>query len=297
MHLFTDKSSRATIVFLLLSKLTFAQNVGIGTNNPTQKLHVVGNTFLAGNVGIGQPNPLAPLHFASNEANRKIVLWQDPAQNNDHQFFGFGINNGLLRYQTYGDHVFYTGINATASKELLRLRYDGIAQIPGSLIIGTGASPGYLTVTGNSGFSGTVAVAGDATFNGNVIAANNFNVTGNSDFAGAVTVVGDANLTGNAYVTNNLFVGGTANIGHTYSSYDFTVPGNNSARATLPCPQGTKLLSGGGGNTSLVTSDDTHISYNGPSPGSPLDSWTLTVRNSSGNSIALRIYCICARIN
>jgi|GEM_PF-3032591 hypothetical protein len=79
-----------------------------------------------GNIGVGMSTPHAPLQFAStSNVNRKIVLFED--FNNNHQFYGFGINDGLLRYQSSGggDHVFYSAISASASKELMRIKYDG----------------------------------------------------------------------------------------------------------------------------------------------------------------------------
>lgn len=94
------------------------------------------NIFPAtGNVGIGTSKPNAPLQFVnflslhaggSGSSNRKIVLWE--AVNNNHQFRGFGINDKGLRYQTdnaNSDHVFYSAINATSSKELMRLKGTG----------------------------------------------------------------------------------------------------------------------------------------------------------------------------
>jgi len=78
---------------------------------------------LTDNVGIGTSLPNAPLQFASVEANRKIVLYE--GANNDHQYFGFGINSSALRYQALGDHVFYTGVNSTQSNELMRIKYGG----------------------------------------------------------------------------------------------------------------------------------------------------------------------------
>lgn len=38
-------------------------NVGIGTTNPLQKLHIQGNTYASGSVGIGTTNPQYPLHI------------------------------------------------------------------------------------------------------------------------------------------------------------------------------------------------------------------------------------------
>lgn len=54
---------------MIFSQVVFGQfkviqngNVGIGTNNPQQKLQVEGNSYLNGNVGIGTNNPQQKLH-------------------------------------------------------------------------------------------------------------------------------------------------------------------------------------------------------------------------------------------
>ncbi len=80
----------------------------------------------SGNVGIGTTNPFAPLQFSNSLANRKIVLWE--GANNNHQFYGFGIDNNILRYQVNGstdNHVFYAGTSATTSNELMRIQGNG----------------------------------------------------------------------------------------------------------------------------------------------------------------------------
>jgi hypothetical protein len=79
-----------------------------------------------GNVGIGINNSNAPLQFSNGAGNRKIVLYD--VNNNDHQFYGLGINSGILRYQTAGsdaDHIFFSGITATTSQELMRIKGNG----------------------------------------------------------------------------------------------------------------------------------------------------------------------------
>jgi len=75
------------------------------------------------NVGIGTTVANAPLQFANTNVNRKIVLFA--SANNDHEFYGFGVNAGVLRYQTQGDHIFYTGTSSTASTELMRITGTG----------------------------------------------------------------------------------------------------------------------------------------------------------------------------
>lgn len=79
-----------------------------------------------GNTGIGITQPNAPLQFANTVVNRKIVLYD--VNNNDHQYYGLGINSGTLRYQidaTVGAHAFYAGANATTSNLLLIINGNG----------------------------------------------------------------------------------------------------------------------------------------------------------------------------
>lgn len=100
--------------------------LGIGTSSPQASLHVEGNTALNGNTGIGNLYPNAPLQFAAATANRKIVLYE--VANNEHQFYGLGVNSGILRYQVYSNidnHVFYSGASSGSSTELMRIKGNG----------------------------------------------------------------------------------------------------------------------------------------------------------------------------
>lgn len=85
---------------------------------------------VTGNIGIGSAvTPNAPLQFANATVNRKIVLFEDA--NNDHQFYGFGVDAaGNVRYQSAGvtsthGHVFYGGSSTTTSTELARITGTG----------------------------------------------------------------------------------------------------------------------------------------------------------------------------
>ncbi len=111
-----------------------AQNtfLGIDPNNNFGifSLALNANIFTAkmsdGFIGIGNETPNAPLQFANSGTNRKIVLYE--TGNNDHQFYGFGINAGVLRYQVeqvISDHVFYAGSGTSTSNELLRIKGNG----------------------------------------------------------------------------------------------------------------------------------------------------------------------------
>ena len=112
-------------------------NVGIGTLTPTSKLTVAGTASITGDaifssrIGIGI-TPNAPLQLSNQVANRKIVLYQGPS--NDHQFYGFGVNNLTLRYQvdtTAADHVFFAGASSSASAELFRIKGNGNVTLGG----------------------------------------------------------------------------------------------------------------------------------------------------------------------
>ena len=84
------------------------------------------STLRAQNVGIGTTTPNGQLQLSNALANRKIVLFE--GANNDHAFYGFGVNGGTLRYQvnTTGDnHVFYAGVTSTTSNELMRIQGNG----------------------------------------------------------------------------------------------------------------------------------------------------------------------------
>ncbi|MET3535016.1 autotransporter outer membrane beta-barrel domain-containing protein [Chryseobacterium limigenitum] len=119
--------------------------VGINTPNPQGAFHIDGakdnnttgvptnaqqsNDFTVlntGNVGIGTIAPNAALQFKNIVNSRKIVMYE--TGNNDNQFYGFGVNGGILRYQTdtqNSDHVFYAASSATNSNELMRIKGNG----------------------------------------------------------------------------------------------------------------------------------------------------------------------------
>ncbi len=95
---------------------------GTSATTSAELMRINGN----GNVGIGNSIPNAPLQFSNAVSNRKIVFYE--AANNDHQFNGFGLNPGVLRFQvnnTSDDFVYYSGTSSTTSKELMRIKGNG----------------------------------------------------------------------------------------------------------------------------------------------------------------------------
>jgi hypothetical protein len=95
--------------------------------NPTSPFVVAGDNiyYPSGNIGINMSTPHGKLQFYNGYTNRVIVLFEEA--DNAHQFYGFGMNTGILRYQvgTGGNHVFYAGTNSTTSKELFRIAANG----------------------------------------------------------------------------------------------------------------------------------------------------------------------------
>jgi hypothetical protein len=114
-----------------------------------------------GNVGIGNTTPHAPLQFATTTANRKIILYE--TADNDHQFFGFGSNGTVLRYQVADGahaHVFYAGANATTSGEIMRMK-SGYVSIGGTTSSITPYSVFDVTADLNAGYAGMYMNATD----------------------------------------------------------------------------------------------------------------------------------------
>lgn len=107
---------------------------------------------LGTNVGIGTSTINGQLQLANVVQNRKIVLHQNT--NDDNQFYGFGINGYTLRYQTdnsLSDHVFFSAIDATSSKELMRVKGSG------NVGIGTNAPVAKLHVAADKADYGELA--------------------------------------------------------------------------------------------------------------------------------------------
>jgi hypothetical protein len=98
-----------------------------------------------GNLGIGTAIPHALIHLGNTINNRKIIMWE--ASNNDHQFYGFGINSSTLRYQVdaiTANHIFYAATGTTTSNELMRIQGNG------NVGIGTSIPNNRLTIDAGS---------------------------------------------------------------------------------------------------------------------------------------------------
>lgn len=219
----------------------------------------------AGNVGIGNATPNAPLQFANVIQNRKIVLWD--GNNNDHNYYGFGVNGNILRYQVDGttsNHAFYAGTSTTTSNELMRITGTG------NVGIGIAAPAQRLDVQGgnariNNAFIGDVGYGGSWTGFSHYSQANTtgYGLLQYSD--GTYTLMNKAN-TGNGYlgfrignadqavILNN----GNMGVGTTNPSKKFTVV-NGSIRPAIGNSQDAGIsfpTDPGGGNA-----DEAFIRY------------------------------------
>jgi hypothetical protein len=84
----------------------------------------------AGGIGIGTSTIHASLQFINGAWNRKIVLHEDV--DNEHQYYGFGINNAAIRYQvsqTGASHIFYAATGSGSSVEIMRMQGNGYVGI------------------------------------------------------------------------------------------------------------------------------------------------------------------------
>jgi uncharacterized protein YjbI with pentapeptide repeats len=128
------------------------------------------NILNSGNVGFGTTTPNALIQTNNNLANRKIVLYE--TSNNDHQYFGFGINSASLRYQVDApgaSHVFCAGSSSSASNEIMRISGSGYVGIGTNnpthpLTIATHVATGNITAVTFIQY-GNTTIGGNNTFN------------------------------------------------------------------------------------------------------------------------------------
>ncbi|SNR15301.1 hypothetical protein [Tenacibaculum jejuense] len=100
----------------------------------------------SGRVGIGTHEPKGELHLSKSTKNRKIVLYE--ASNNDHNFYGFGVNSATLRYQSGQNHVFYSYVSPTSSKEVFRINKNGTVKIGNTNLAPDTVDTSLLSVSG-----------------------------------------------------------------------------------------------------------------------------------------------------
>ena len=103
---------------------SFNWKVGISAVSSNEVMRLTGTGFL----GIGTSTPNSLLQIKNIDSNRIITL--NEAANDQHQFYGFGINTLALRYQigtTTSSHIFYAAASSVSSNEIFRV--SGVGQI------------------------------------------------------------------------------------------------------------------------------------------------------------------------
>jgi hypothetical protein len=153
--------------------------------------------------------------------------------------------------------------------------------------------PGHLYLAPYGGSSGTAYVQARIP---NPLTSTNIGLNLRTTNAGNLVEAVQIAPNGTTTLTN-LAVSGNAALGLVRLSADYSLNGNTWSGFSIACPSGTYLVGGGGGhrdNNSAQTS--IRVNYSGPRINMPDNVWQLNVENTSSNSRAIRIYCICARI-
>ncbi len=170
---FNSVSGSAGSSVSLTSRLTIGSsgNVGVGTTSPSHQLQVE------------TTNTLGNLFLGNNVQNRKLLLYD--ANNNQHQFYGLGLNANVLRFQvesTGAAYRFFSGTSATSSNEVFTILGSG------NVGIGTTSPIGRLhtvmdsaTANGAPGlWDSTYAVFGQTSANAGAVGLGYHAVSGGS---------------------------------------------------------------------------------------------------------------------
>lgn len=110
-------------------------------------------------------------------------------------------------------------------------------------------------------------------------------------------VNGDVRVEGNISVDGDVRYTGNLLMGVQYVYGDHIINPNTRGSFMCNCPNGTKLIGGGGGHRDFNTAQvDIKINYSGPAPNEESFRWRVMAQNTSNSPRTLRIYAICAKV-
>ncbi len=280
-----QKNLLATIFFLSTAFTSNSQNVGIGTANPVQKLHVNGNVFVSDSLGIGVDTPafrldvggpvrirshvgLSPSIFFNNLTNSQLAAYIFTSIDSDIGLFGTTPANGVLMRTING----FVGIGTTDPNFLL--------DVNGRIRLRSGGTnftaPGiWLNNINNSNTQSFIGMANNnqVGFYGTGLA--NFGLLMNTDN-------GEISYTG------------TLNMDMQLTTQNAVAPALSTFAVSVTCPQGYQVLSGGGGHFEGFGDVDIKIFFSGPT--SAMNGWIVRGTNSGFVARNVSASCTCAKI-
>jgi hypothetical protein len=266
-----DILKRALNMLTLLVGMTtpcLAQNVGIGTTTPEQKLHVAGSLFVTDNVGIGVKMP----EFKLDVGGRMRIR----SGGTDFTSAGVWFNNS---------------INTTTSA------FVGMANDNTVGFFGAGVGRFALSMNTNSGnvdITGNLSVVG-------IRASNNVDIAGNL-FAVGVRASGNVAVEGSLVASvsvaaiGDVIAGGAFDMGLEYPKTSGLLQTGTSNVFTCNCPSGKKVLGGGGGQDLFVLGGNLIIvNFSKPKPDG--SGWTVMVTNNDpvGQHL-IEAWAICGKV-
>jgi hypothetical protein len=290
-----------------------AQNVGIGTTAPLQKLHVQGNSYVSDSVSIGIALPKAILDVQGTTLLRggNTNAFTIPVSAGVEFFTGRNSAGGVLAGQTTPDIAFNFGGPGGGYKHFITTHHNSQGFSAGNAInfyINNSFAPVQSSSPGNGNFL-QFAVTAAGVGVGKGIPTAMLDVQGDAKIS-AKTVLNDSlivirgvRIENNTRVNGDITVTGDVTMGYITLTRTDDIPQNSFRYPALDCPSGTRLIGGGGGvdydyyqfGESAIK--DVRIYYNGPSVYTPETRWAMVAENTSNNETRRVVFfCKCARI-
>lgn len=243
--------------------MLFAQNVGLGTITPQEKLHVAGNMRVDNNLIAYQNGVIYDSLVVGNlagAANARVRVVGGKTQTEVLTAGGAGFLNKM--FSVYGDgqisgNTLLSSLNVTGSGTV-----TGNARINGRIGINgaTSASYGLLVNNAHSYFQGDATVMGNKRINGRVgingathasygLMVNN----AHTYLQGSATILTDAVVNGNTRIDGRIGINGythasyglMVNNAHSFFQGNLTVSGNLNVTGTSNLTAGGTVLSNG----------------------------------------------------